>query len=145
MFLLSFSRNVKHASFNAKTSLYIPYIMMTLPHYQNLCYNLHMYRGSIWYDNAYSMTKTDIWSLNYIYILYILNSPHKGQWRGGLMFSLICAWIHGWVNNRDIGHLGRHRAHYDVIVMVSFHIFFRVNFDAYIYIEFSGWNNILWG
>ena len=22
-----------------------------------------------------------------------LNSPHKGQWRGALMFSLICAWI----------------------------------------------------
>ena len=27
--------------------------------------------------------------------------PHKGQWRGDLMFSLICAWINGWVNNRD--------------------------------------------
>ena len=25
----------------------------------------------------------------------------KGQWRGALMFSLICAWINGWVNNRD--------------------------------------------
>ena len=24
--------------------------------------------------------------------------PHKGQWRGALMFSLICAWINGWVN-----------------------------------------------
>ena len=22
-----------------------------------------------------------------------VNSPHKGQWRGALMFSLICAWI----------------------------------------------------
>ena len=22
-----------------------------------------------------------------------MNSPHKGQWRGALMFSLICAWI----------------------------------------------------
>ena len=29
-----------------------------------------------------------------------VNSPHKGQWRGALMFSLICAWINGWVNNR---------------------------------------------
>ena len=28
-----------------------------------------------------------------------VNSPHKGQWRGALMFSLICAWINGWVNN----------------------------------------------
>ena len=24
-------------------------------------------------------------------------SQHKGQWRGALMFSLICAWINGWV------------------------------------------------
>ena len=29
-----------------------------------------------------------------------VNSPHKGQWRGTLMFSLICTWIKGWVNNR---------------------------------------------
>ena len=43
--------------------------------------------------------------------------PHKGQWCGALMFSLICAWINGWVNNREAGHLGRHHAHYDVIVM----------------------------
>ena len=24
-----------------------------------------------------------------------VNSPHKGQWRGALIFSLICAWING--------------------------------------------------
>ena len=46
-----------------------------------------------------------------------VNSPHKGQWRGALMFSLICAWLNGWVNNRAAGHLRRHRAHYDVIVL----------------------------
>ena len=46
-----------------------------------------------------------------------VNSPHKGQWRGVLMFSLICAWTNGWVNNRDAGDLRRHRAHYDVFVM----------------------------
>ena len=43
--------------------------------------------------------------------------PHKDQWRGTLMFSLICAWISGWVNNREAGDLKRHPAHYDVIVM----------------------------
>ena len=42
---------------------------------------------------------------------------HKGQWRGTLMLSLICDWINGWVNNREVGDLRRHRAHYDVIVM----------------------------
>ena len=46
-----------------------------------------------------------------------LNSPHKGQWRGALMFSLIYSWINGGVNNREAGDLRYHRAHYDVIVM----------------------------
>ena len=45
-----------------------------------------------------------------------VNSPHKGQRRGTLMFCLICARIKGWVNNRKAGDLRRHRAHYDVIV-----------------------------
>ena len=46
-----------------------------------------------------------------------VNSPHKGQWRGALMFSLICVWINGWVNNCEAGDLRRHRAHYDVTVI----------------------------
>ena len=46
-----------------------------------------------------------------------VNSPHKGQRRGALMFYLICAWTNGWINNRDAGDLRRHRAHYDVTVM----------------------------
>ena len=45
------------------------------------------------------------------------NSPHKGQWRGALMFSLICDWINGWVNNGEADDLRRHRAHCDVSVM----------------------------
>ena len=46
-----------------------------------------------------------------------VNSPHKGQWRGALMFSLICARINGWVNNREADDLRRHQAHCDVIIM----------------------------
>ena len=46
-----------------------------------------------------------------------VNSAHKGQWRGALMLSLICARTTGWLNNKDAGDLRRHRAHYDVIVM----------------------------
>ena len=46
-----------------------------------------------------------------------VNSRHKGQWRGSLMFSLIYVWIIGWVNNGEAGDLRRHCAHYDVIVM----------------------------
>ena len=33
-----------------------------------------------------------------------------------LMFSLICAWINGWVNNCKAGDLRRHYAHYHVTV-----------------------------
>ena len=46
-----------------------------------------------------------------------VNSPHKGQWRGALMFSLIFALTKNWANNGDAGDLRRHRAHYDVIVI----------------------------
>ena len=46
-----------------------------------------------------------------------VNSTHKDQWRGALMFSLICTWINGWVNNGKAGDFRRHRAHYDVTVM----------------------------
>ena len=49
-----------------------------------------------------------------------VNSPRKGQWRGALMFNLICTQIKGWVNNREAGDLRRNRAHYDVTVMVWF-------------------------
>ena len=47
-----------------------------------------------------------------------MNSPNKGQWRGALMFSLICAWINGRVNNGETGDLRRHCAHYDLTVMI---------------------------
>ena len=49
-----------------------------------------------------------------------VNSPHKDQWRGALMFSLICTWTNGWVNNREAGDLRRHCAHHDVTVMSNF-------------------------
>ena len=49
-----------------------------------------------------------------------VNSPHKGQWREALMFSLIPTWTNGWVNNREAGDLRRHRTHYDVIVVMNY-------------------------
>ena len=48
-----------------------------------------------------------------------VNFPHKCHWHGALMFSLICVWINGWVNNRETGDLKRYRAHYDVTVMTT--------------------------
>ena len=49
-----------------------------------------------------------------------VNSPHKDQWHGALMFSLIWAWMNGWVY-REAGDLRRHRAHDDVTVMSVWH------------------------
>ena len=43
-----------------------------------------------------------------------VDSPHKVQSRGALMFSLICARTNGWANNRHVGHFRRHRTHYDL-------------------------------
>ena len=43
----------------------------------------------------------------------LVNSPHKCQWRGALMFCWICAWTNGWVKK-----LRRLRAHYDVIISI---------------------------
>ena len=42
---------------------------------------------------------------------------------GALVFSLICVWINGWVNNREAGDLRRYGAHYDVTVMTQSGVF----------------------
>ena len=46
-----------------------------------------------------------------------VNSTHKGQWCGALMFSLISAWMYGWVNNREVGNLRRYCTHFNAIAM----------------------------
>ena len=52
------------------------------------------------------------------------NSPVPGEFPAqrpvtrALMFYLIFAWINGWVNNREAGDLRRHRADYEIIVMI---------------------------
>ena len=69
-----------------------------------------------------------------------VNSPHKGQWRGALTFSLICTWINGWVNNRKAGNLRRHRAHYDVTIMSSSHS--ALNLPNNWLIKWRAWNTL---
>ena len=46
-----------------------------------------------------------------------VNLPHKGQWCGASIFSLICAWIYTWVNSREACDLRCHHPHYDIMVM----------------------------
>ena len=77
------------------------------------------------YDNGASITwwRHQMETFSALLALWVgnspvpVNSPHKGQWRGALMFSLICAWIKDWVNNRETDDLRHHRGHYDVNVM----------------------------
>ena len=81
------------------------------------------------FEITYEMKLIDVWSWwrhqmeTFSALLAIcagnspVNSPHKGQWRGALMFSLIYTRINCWVNNGEAGDLRRHRAHYDVTVM----------------------------
>ena len=61
----------------------------------------------------------------------MVNSPHKGQWCGALMFSLNCTWINAWENNREVGDLRCHCAHYDVIVMWKYTIYNKLWYCCY--------------
>ena len=75
-----------------------------------------IYKIAWWHDD---IIKWKHFPRNWLFVHGIhrfpLISPHKGQWRGALMFSSICVWINDWVNNRAAGHLRRYRAHYNVI------------------------------
>ena len=65
-----------------------------------------------------------------------VNSPHKGQRRGTLMFSLVYPWLNAWVNNREAVVLRRYRAHHDVIVMQnSTRPCYRISLMKYLYLE----------
>ena len=55
-----------------------------------------------------------------------VNSPHKGQWRGALIFSLIWPWMSGQVNNGEAGDLRHHRINNDVTVMHRSHLYYFV-------------------
>ena len=84
-----------------------------------------LYIRSIWLLYIVMFFVNLIW---YLYLFWLnkhclslslsLNSAHKGQRRGALMFSLICAWINAWVNNSKAGDLRRDIAHYDVTIMM---------------------------
>ena len=84
-------------------------------------WNVYIYmHGISWSCNISYISMMTSWNGNILHIIGHLsrvNSPHKGQWHGALMFSLICIWINGWVNNGEAGDLRRHHAHYDVIIM----------------------------
>ena len=93
--------------------------------FQVTCY---MSRGFCWSDDHDDVIKWKHFRRYWPFVRGIhrstVKSPHKGQWRGALMFSLIRAWINAWVNNGEAGDLRRHRAHYDVTLVwrLYFHL-----------------------
>ena len=69
-----------------------------------------------------------------------VNSPHKGQCRGALMFTLICARINGWVNTPEAGDLRRYRPHYDVIVMINWGLVIHIWINQKGHFWFRHWH-----
>ena len=67
------------------------------------------------------------------------HSPNKGQWRGALIHSLICAWTNSWANTEDAGDLRSHRAHHDATIMWSHNdnIAMADTRKCYKYVDFS--------
>ena len=62
-----------------------------------------------------------------------------GRWCGTLMFSLIC-----WANNRNVGDLRRHRAHYDVTIMITWKCYpFHRSFGLCGFLS-RGANDVTW-
>ena len=94
-----------HISWRNTHLLHLHFLFSWWRHQMETCsVSLAFVRGIHWW----------LWGINRSPV----NSPHTDQWHGALMFSLICAWTNGWVNNRDAGYLRHHRAHYDVTVML---------------------------
>ena len=61
--------------------------------------------------------------------------PHKDQWRGAVMFSLISTWINVRVNYGEAGDLRFHEAHYDIIVIPWL---YRIQSDFYPFVVLGG-------
>ena len=105
----------------AKTlSIYAHIVVLVYPNnwstHQNIITSIVAFRYTWW--------RHQMETISALLALCARNSPVTGEFpsqrpgRGALMFSLICAWINVWINNREAGDLRRNRAHYDVIVMI---------------------------
>ena len=66
--------------------------------------------------NEYALWRHQMETFFALLAICVGNSPVTVE----LMFSLICAWINGLVNKGEAGDLRRHRAHYDVAVMITY-------------------------
>ena len=80
---------------------YNPFFNLQFPRFQIVIESIGRIVESKSMTRRYSLTKADSITEKFRTLhRSSVNSPHKVQWREALMFSLICAWINGWVNNR---------------------------------------------
>ena len=111
---------LRHTRLSYKVHMHIQYIYETKKKLLHLCVPVCLPSGIPIHDDV---IKWKHFPRHWPFVGGIhrspVNSPHKGQWLGALMFSLIYAWINGWVNNSEAGDTRRHRTHYDVIVMFT--------------------------
>ena len=61
----------------------------------------------------------------------LVDSHHKGQWRGAVMLFFICAWTNGWANNRGASDLTR----YDVTCNGSYFTWYHTKFKIMITLQ----------
>ena len=88
--------------------------------------NWSAFYTSMWlFDTHASWWRHQMEIFSALLALCVGNSPVTGEFLSqrpvtlSFDFFLICAWINRWVNNREAGDLRRHRAHYNVIVMIT--------------------------
>ena len=96
--------------------------------------------ASLSLDELNTWWRHQIEAFSTLLALYARNSPHKDLWSRALMFSLIYAWINCWVNNCEAGDLRRHRAHYDIIVILWTVFFSELFYSPSVWALFPGWH-----
>ena len=89
---------------------------------ENMRLSGHMFRPKGWYHDDVIQWKHFLRYWPFVRGIHRspVDSPHKDQWRGALMFPLICTWTNAWKSYWDVGDLRRHRTHYDVTVVIIF-------------------------
>ena len=104
--------HITNAALHAERTQYLHFIIYSQR-------PLHFFRMMSSYSNTWWRHQMETFSM----LLAICADrwiPHaKASDSEFLVFTLICARINGWVNNREAGDLRRNRAHYDVIVIGS--------------------------
>ena len=81
-------------------------------YFMQVCSTFHLNMMMSWNGTIFHVAC--VWGI----LRSIVDSPHKGQWHGILMFSFICTWTNSLVNHWDPDDLRHHHDRYDIIIMI---------------------------